>query len=354
MNRKQNNKINENNKIYKKKKLKNLYISKDYYQIYDNEIILIQRKFIDYLKNKNNKNCKLNQFIKYIPKDICQITKLRLNSSNKNESLKEKTNAKNNNITIRKIKNNLAIIQSNFNKKHRYNGSKLFQSNINKILLNGSEIRYETNNYTYLKKCHFRKNSNSSEDEEDEINRRPFTCEIMRKIKFTPDKRHLTPDYKNNKINIKINLNLKIIKLDDTQYINDKQNKKKNKNKNKLKEIPYQKDNINNLNKNNNSNSINDLEKNNSIKHSNNKINLNYNENNNIKNDNLDNTKGIDNNENNYKISYIYYKKNSNDCINNNKEEKKKEIMIIKIIIILRLIKYLNIVTKIKIMKKIK
>ena len=331
LNRKQSQNLNQNNKIYKKKKLKNIYISKDYYQLPNNEIILIQNKFRDYLQNKNNSKYKLNQYINYIPKDICQITKIRLNPSINKESLKQPKNAKNNNITIRKIKNNLATIQSNMNKKHGYTGSKLFQSDINKILLSSTEIRYETNNYTYLKKSHFRKRSNSSEDEDndDETNKRPFTCEIMRKIKFTPDKRHLTPDNNRNRNNIKINPNLKIIKLDDTQYLYGKKKQNKKKNKNKLKESPSLKNNTNSPISYKENNSINDLDKNNSNNNTqlNDKISPNNNENNNnyIKQSNKESPKVIDNNENNYKISYTYYKKNSNNSINSNKDKENKE-----------------------------
>ena len=248
--------ITKKYKTYKKNKPKNLYISKDYYKIPSNEIILIQNKFKDYIKLKNNKNSQLNNYVKYIPKNICYISKLRLNPPNPPKN------------------------------KHRYTESKLFQSNINKILLSGTEIKYETNNYTYFKKCHFRRRSNSDEEDEYDIDRRAFTCEIMRKIKIKPDRRELTPDIKKIK-----NPNLKVVKLFDTQYLTNKRKKKKK-------------------NKENKENKENDDNKNNGIKNENKKDDKINKVNNNIKKYDEDNLIKDNIGFNNYQISYINYKKN--------------------------------------------
>ena len=233
--------------IYKKKKTNNLYISKQYYIMPYNEIIIIQNVFREHLRLKNIKNNELKRCIKYIPKDICQITKKRFKCENKN--------------------NNLI--------KHRYTKSKLCQFDINKILLSANEIKYETNNYIYLKKCHFRKRLNEDDEyeDEDDFNRRAFTCEIMRKIKINTNKRQLTPDT-SNEHNIIKNPNLKVVKLAGTQYITNK--RKRN---NKLKEKPISSELINNKNNRNNKNynEKNNLNNDNKNQNSNYKQTSNYN-----------------------------------------------------------------------------
>ena len=212
-----------------------------------NEIIIIQNVFREHLRLKNIKNNELKRCIKYIPKDICQITKKRFKCENKN--------------------NNLI--------KHRYTKSKLCQFDINKILLSANEIKYETNNYIYLKKCHFRKRLNEDDEyeDEDDFNRRAFTCEIMRKIKINTNKRQLTPDT-SNEHNIIKNPNLKVVKLAGTQYITNK--RKRN---NKLKEKPISSELINNKNNRNNKNynEKNNLNNDNKNQNSNYKQTSNYN-----------------------------------------------------------------------------
>ena len=275
-------------KTFKKIKPTILYISKEYYKLPIKEIILIQNKFKDYINLKENKHLELNN---YRLKDTCYKPEERLSQEINNQSpdiIDTITNTKNNNMNIRKIKNNLNVIKSNdSNKGHIYTDSKLFQSDISTILLSNNEIRYNTKNYTYLKRCHYRRRSNSDEeeDEEDELNRRPFTCEIMRKIKFKPDKGDSRRYIRRH------NPNLKIVKSSDAQYLTNKRKKKKKlkkNNDNKFKK--FQK--INNEVKNRDEiNKVNDKIK---------------------KND--DNNSIKENSEfNNYKISYVNYKKNENN-----------------------------------------
>ena len=323
----QDNKKFYTNKIYKKNKSKNIFISKDYYNISQKEIILIQSKLRDFLKLKNNKNSELNNYINYIPKDICNISKIYINNNNISEENNNDINL--NNMEIRKNKNNLKTIHSIPKKKHRYTQSKLFKSDINKLLLNGSQNKYETKNYTFLKICNFK---NILKEEDDENMKRPYTCEIMRKIKYTPDKRHLTPDIKRK--NIRQDPNLRVIKVNDDQYLINNSNKnalkgynrknnfdKDNNNNNKN----YKKNNINssvNSNRNNNYSDRNreiKFDKYNKNRINNQKINnYNFKRDNNLNNDNE-----INNNTNNPNND-----KNKENLGNNIKNKNNKKYII--------------------------
>ena len=276
-------------KTFKKNKPTILYISKEYYKLPIKEIILIQNKFNVYIKFKNNKNLELSN---YRPKETCYKPEEILSQTNNSPSpdkFDTITSKKNNNMNVRKIKNNLNVIKSKDNNKgHIYTDSKLFQSDISTILLSNNEIRYNTKNYTYLKRCHYRRRSNSDQEEDDEngeLNRRPFTCEIMRKIKFKPDKGETKRYIRRH------NPNLKIVKSADTQYLTNKRKKKK-----KLKK--------NNDNKSDKIKKINNEQKNNDEK---NKVNDNIKKN--------DDNNSIKENSafNNYKISYVNYNKNENN-----------------------------------------
>ena len=262
----------------------------------------------------------MKHYIKYISKDICQITKKRFLNQNKNK------------IRTKNIKPTLDIIQSNNNTKHRYTESKLCHIDINKILLSENEIKYETNNYIYLKKCHFRRRLNEDDkyDDEEDINRRAFTCEIMRKIRFNTDKRQLTPDT-SKRHNIIKNPNLKIVKLMETQYLRNNKKNNKLKEKSISQELINNKDNLNcknnryiNQRENSNSNETRSnrqnhfINNNHNYKYSNNirgnkgrynKINNNIRNNNNKNNNNQNEMRYKKNNTNidNYNIYYSYY-----------------------------------------------
>ena len=305
----QNNKF-YNSLIYKKHQPRILFISKDYYNMPSHEIILIQERFRDFLKFKKN----------------------NINKDNKNDNSKEKNNISLNNMVIRKNKNNLKIIQSNKNKGHRYTQSKLFKSDINNILLSGSQNKYETKNYTFYKICNFK--DQPKEEENNEERTRPYSYEIMRKIKYNRDKRQLTPDVIRS--NIRNNPNLRIIKVNNDQYFNNNKNQNKYKFSNEARKNNFNRNNnINedNSNKNNNLNETNRTNKfykyyknkienqkinNNKSKKSNNNIN-DYN-NKNFRNikiiDNLgNNNKNIDDEKNNFN-NYNHYLKDMNDKMN--------------------------------------
>ena len=223
----------EDKYIYKRPKNKVYFITKDNKLSYG-KIIFIQKAFRKYLISKLFDKSLFNTYKR--PKNICKIiTKKRF--------LKKKNN---NNAIIKFKNNNLKYAQSPKNKKHQYTKSKLSPITINKILLNESEIKYETNNYTYFKKCNFRKPRFEEIDDEDKEIERPLTCEIMRKINFkwNKNKKNLTPEIKRNNINI--NYSLKIIRLSDIQY----KNIKKNRNDKKKLENSLNKSKINKCNKN--------------------------------------------------------------------------------------------------------
>ena len=57
------------------KNKKKIYKNND---IDEEKVKLIQRKFRQYLNNKKNNENNLKNIIKYIPKDICQIEKIRI------------------------------------------------------------------------------------------------------------------------------------------------------------------------------------------------------------------------------------------------------------------------------------
>ena len=197
----------------------------DYKDLNEDNIILIQKKFREYLFNKMMKEKNSKRFINYIPKNICEMTKTRIryikrkqpqmNKKDKNINNKAyiKTNVKNNNNNIRTIRNGNINNNNNFNnkvrdkkskqnepkenktiqlgKRHHYTRSKLALSPINKIFISQDTVKYETSRYTFLKKCYFR---NREEDrEENELNRLS-TTEFMRKINLKLRGKYLTPD----------------------------------------------------------------------------------------------------------------------------------------------------------------
>ena len=88
---------------------------------------------------------------------------------------------------------------------------------MNKILISQDTVRYETDRYTFLKKCHFR---NREEDKEENEIYKAFTKEFMRKINLKIEGRYLTPDRKSNII---VNPSLQIDNLGEEcniQFLN--------------------------------------------------------------------------------------------------------------------------------------
>ena len=237
--RKNQNKNFEDNYIYKRPKNKILFIAKENKFPYD-KIIFIQKALRKYFIATYFNKSLFNSYKR--PKNFCEIiTKKRF------------IKKKNNNIVKNQIsKEELINAKYSKNKKHHYTKSKLSPITINKILLNESEIKYETNNYTYFKKCDFRKPCFEEIEDDNKENKRPLTCEIMRKINFKWNKRSLTPEIKRNNINI--NYSLKIIRLINIQYKNIIKNRNENKKlKNSLDKSKYNKysKNIDNLYRNN-------------------------------------------------------------------------------------------------------
>ena len=356
--RKKNNKIihdidNDNDNCYKILKINNCYITKAYYKLTYNKT----KKFRDYSNRKNSNEFPLKS--DRIANEIVVTPNKNLNDSNNESSSKEKKNINNFNDLNNNINNNAHmssnIEQSFQNKKHRYTGSKLTPMTINNILLNECEIRYETNHYTFLKKCQLRRPRFVKDDDDEEKSERPLTCEIMRKINTNLNSKNVTPDTNRNK-KIITNNSLEKINLLNIEFINEKKNKKNQKsffNNNDHKNFNK------NNSKDNNRNSKMNLNNNINIKYKNNQVydkgdkngnsikssNLtgsNYNNlniNNNTNNNNSNNTKN--NNDINNGSSYnknsidfddinsqnldniktfktIYSKKNSEDLINNN------------------------------------
>ena len=200
------------------------------------------------------------------------------------------------------------------NKKHRYTGSKLTPMSINKILLNESEIRYETNHYTFLKKCQPRRPRFEQDDDDVDKSDRPLTCEIMRKINTNLNSKNLTPDTNRNK-KIITNNSLEKINLLNIEFINEKKNKK---NKTSLVNSNGHKTFNKNYSKDNNRNSKMNLNNNNNIKYKNNQNGRKVDKNeNSIKSNNLTGSNykylNVNNNKNN---NNSYNTKNNND-INN-------------------------------------
>ena len=192
--------------------------------INEEDIILIQRIFRQFLINKLNKGIDSNNLISYIPKEICEITKKRIcpikkkeeeiknnnpNIDKNNKSEEKKTFKKSdiNNIrTIKNINNNNNAIDNlkdknlekyepfenkdiKFVKKHHYTKSKLSLSPLNKILISRNIVRYDTNRYTFLKKCYLR---NREEDKEENEIYKASTTEYMRKVNLKLKGNYLT------------------------------------------------------------------------------------------------------------------------------------------------------------------
>ena len=227
----------------------------------ENYIILIQRKFREYLNNRKKKENKLENIIKYIPKIICEITKIRkkqfiklikeMNSKNidTDNKLNNKENIRNNYNNIRTIRNgninnhssknyekkNQDITKDkpqnkiiNFGKKHQYTRSKLAHSPSNDIFISQDQVKYKTDRYVFFKRCYFR---NREEDkEQNEINK-ACTTEFMRKINLKLKNIYYTPDKNNTK---HVNPLLKVDNLEEAniQFLYDKKNKNKKDTKN--------------------------------------------------------------------------------------------------------------------------
>ena len=175
-------------------------------------VILIQRMFRKYLNNKINKEKNLKNVINYITKDICEITKIRIKPIKKAINNK---NIRNSNIRTIKIDNidknnvnnekngdtnqedNKTNISKNkpLGKKHYYTKSKLALTQFNKILISQDTVKYETDRYTFLKKCYF-KNRVQGEEVNDFFKK--HTKEFMRKFNLKIRGRCLTPDRKLN------------------------------------------------------------------------------------------------------------------------------------------------------------
>ena len=102
-------------------------------------------------------------------------------------------------------------------------------SPLNKILISPDTVRYDTDRYTFLKKCYFRKRE---EDKiQNEINK-ASTTEFMRKIDFKLKGIYLTPDKRHNPI---VNPLLQIDNLGNEaniQLLSYSQEKKNNNNQN--------------------------------------------------------------------------------------------------------------------------
>ena len=395
--------------------------------IKEEDIILIQRIFRQFLINKMNEKNIFKDIINYIPKEICEMTKTRMriikpnkNMINKkklekNNKIKPKIYIKNNNINNLKAfrnennnNNNNKINNNNnknpnnthnnlynnnnnnninnkvdkgkkddneksknneveFVKKHHYTKSKLSRSPLNKILISKNLVRYDTDRYTFLKKCDFR---NREEDRERNELYRAATTEYMRKINLKIKGRYLTPDKNQNR---RVNPLLKIDNLGEEANIellskspdkNNQNEKNKGINKNNLE---YSSNHQRNSDKNeqksikdgncmNTNNQINSF-KNNKYDNEEKKEDLKETKDDN----NASNKKDIDNKSNNEKdninldnltkmvsIPYQYLErcKMGEIIINKNKEEKelqteeeKEKIKIKKIILIQRNIK---------------
>ena len=199
--------------------------------INEDAVILIQKKFRTFLFNKMIKEKQLENSINYIPKEICEMTKTRKRIilqkrppiNNKGQNINNKNNIKtypkNNNNNIRTIRNGNNNKKENLDnklndknqrqnkpagnkiiqlgKKHHYTRSKLALSPLNKIFISPDTVRYDTDRYTFLKKCYFR---NREEDKvQNEINK-ASTTEFMRKIDLKLKGIYLTPDKRHNPI----------------------------------------------------------------------------------------------------------------------------------------------------------
>ena len=227
--------LNKNNKriIYQKKtSLKTLYSKNntnnkennkekenDGYNInnYDEgKVVLIQRKMREYLNNKKNQEKNLEDVVDYIPKDICEIDKTRkrqiihkmekqIDNRNKLSNKRPLIEKKNTN-NIRTIKNtNINDTNNNLSKsnivslenKENIDKHKLSVSPLNKITISPDKVRYDTDRYTFLKRCYFK---NESKDKEQNKLNRLYTTEFMRKINLRIKGKYLTPDKINKKI----------------------------------------------------------------------------------------------------------------------------------------------------------
>ena len=222
-----NNEINDENENYNNKNINEDYVN------------LIQRVFRQYLNNKINKEKNTKNIINYIPKNICEITKININPikntvrnkkiiNNNIRTIKYGNINKNNDNNKENIDENSKDNDKNkrkvvpLAKKHRYTKSKLALSPLNKILISQDTVRYETDRYTFLKKCHFR---NREEDKEENEIYKACTKEFMRKINLKIEGRYLTPDRKSNII---VNPSLQIDNLGEEcniQFLNIKTNK---------------------------------------------------------------------------------------------------------------------------------
>ena len=279
------------------------------------KVCLIQKMFRNLLnKRKNEKNIKLIQH-KY-RKHLIDKKQNKQKEEQEIKPDKEKIKKENNNIrTIRNgnyLNNNE---NNNKGKKHRYTRSKLALSPINKIFISQDIVRYDTNRYTFLKKCYFR---NRKEDQEQNEINKSCTTEFMRKIELKLKGNYLTPDKNQKRI---INPLLKIDKLGEEaniQFLSKSQDK-------------------NNENKDNKENKHNNYNNNNNILSKENRDNINYNKNkeeedlvntsDKINDANKDNNNDNDNKDNIYKIDNIenINIENINNLDTNKDEEEKNE-----------------------------
>ena len=201
--------------------------------INEDSVILIQKKFREFLFNKMIKDKQLEDLVDYIPKEICEMTKKRkriiiqkmLSINNRDKNINNKNNIqfnyKNNNNNIRTIRNGNNNKNENLDnklkdknqnqnqteptknkviqlgKRHHYTRSKLALSPLNKIFISPDTVRYDTDRYTFLKKCYFR---NREEDKELNDIYKASTTEFMRKIDLKLKGKYLTPDKRHNPI----------------------------------------------------------------------------------------------------------------------------------------------------------
>ena len=182
--------------------------------------------------------------VKYIPKDICHIDKIRIRHKKEkqtdnegklpNNRLRNKNRKNINNIRTIKNQNinnkdNLAKSKIiSVGKKQNNDKHKLSVSPLNKILISPDQVRYETERYTFMKRCYFR---NREEDKEENKLNRLYTTEFMRKINLKIKGKWLTPD----KINKNVNPLLQIDNLNEEgniEFLSGKKNKYKQNNKN--------------------------------------------------------------------------------------------------------------------------
>ena len=273
---------------------------------------VILYKNYDYISEKRNKKIILIQkiFRSYLFRKKNNI--LLKNRNNRNYKYKNKTNE--NGINY---KDKYKDIQSSKNKKPNYVKSNPMSISINQISLGEEEYRYKSNNYTYLKKCYFRKPRFENSKDNNNRNKRSFTLEIMAKKNLNLEKRKLTPDF-NRKI-IDANSFLQITGENSLLIENDNNGNERQNSKN-LSNSNISNGKYNNSIKNNNSSIYNKPIYLNNINYTDNNKNKNKLNNDNFSNYKIQNCNYINNDNdfqnhnynNNYSDSYKYNKTNGN------------------------------------------